>query len=308
MNVVVVGAGAVGGYLGELLRTAGAAITYAPRDLATVQPVHCDLAIVAVKAYDTPGAVATLQRLGVDGTTILTVQNGVGNEEQLVAAFGADAVVAGALTVPVERDAAGKPAAANDGGIGLAPCGAVPHNWLIAGFEQTKLPVRTYPDYRVMKWSKLMLNILANAQCAIRDVLPAELVALSGAFDLELRALREGFAVMRARKQMPIDLPRYPVPTLAAVARFPTLLARPILSSRIANARGEKPPSFLVDVRAGKHRTEVESLNGAIAAAGRELGIPAPVNAAFTELLKTVVADPSTRRAAIERLTVLAAG
>ena len=122
MKVYVVGAGAVGRYLGELLRATGNEVVYAPRDLAAVEPYAADLAIVAVKAYDTDGAIETLRRaLGAAPTAaIVTPQNGVGNEEKLAAAFGADAVVACALTVPVEMDRNGKPLASNGGGIAFA--------------------------------------------------------------------------------------------------------------------------------------------------------------------------------------------
>ena len=89
MNVYVVGAGAVGTYLGGLLQAAGASVTYAPRQLEAVAPVAVDLAIVAVKAYDTDSAIETLRRaLPIRGVTILCPQNGVGNEEKLAAAFG----------------------------------------------------------------------------------------------------------------------------------------------------------------------------------------------------------------------------
>ncbi|MBD5657536.1 MAG: hypothetical protein IAI50_20500, partial [Candidatus Eremiobacteraeota bacterium] len=180
MNVYIVGVGAVGNYLGEALRVGGAQISYAPRRLEDVVPVEADLAIVAVKAYDTPGAIATLRRACGDafGTTILTPQNGVGNEELLAAAFGADRVVACALTVPLERSASGVVAPSNSGGIGLAPVGGTAHNWLVAAFERSAIPVQVGSDYRALKWSKLALNVIANASCAILDVLPDRLVRL----------------------------------------------------------------------------------------------------------------------------------
>ena len=106
MNVYIVGAGAVGTVSRRTARGIGQRGDYAPRELAAVQPVDADLAIVAVKAYDTDGAIETLRRALRDpsATTIVSPQNGVGNEEKLAAAFGADAVVACALTVPVDRD------------------------------------------------------------------------------------------------------------------------------------------------------------------------------------------------------------
>ena len=38
-----------------------------------------------------------------------------------------------------------------------------------------------------------------------------------------------------------------------------------MLANRIAGARGRKPPSLLLDLRAAKGQTEVEVLNGAVA-------------------------------------------
>ena len=61
-------------------------------------------------------------------------------------------------------------------------------------------------------------------------------------------------------------------------------LARTTLGGRIARARGDKPPSLLLDLRSAKHRTEVEFLNGAVARAAYEAGVPAPVNAHTPQL------------------------
>jgi|HubBroStandDraft_1064217.scaffolds.fasta_scaffold07461_3 2-dehydropantoate 2-reductase len=294
MRVYVVGAGAVGTYLGELLRGIGNEVTYAPRALEDVVPVDADLAIVAVKAYDTPGAIATLQRAlrNPAATTIVTPQNGIGNEELLVQAFGADAVVAAALTVPVGRDARGKGVAARGGGIAFAPVGGSAHNWLLAAFGATGLPTQAVADYRALKWSKLALNIVANASCAILDLLPERIVHEEAVFALEIRAIREVAATMRALGIRTLDLPRYPVRALLTIAALPMSLARTTLGGRIARARGDKPPSLLLDLRSAKHRTEVEFLNGAVARAAREAGVPAPVNAGFARILGDVAYTP----------------
>jgi 2-dehydropantoate 2-reductase len=203
-----------------LLAAAGNEIVYAPRRLEDVQPVAADLAIVAVKAYDTEGAIETLRQAlrGTSGTPVLCPQNGVGNEEKLAAAFGADAIVACAVTIPVERAPSGHGHAANDGGIAFAPVGKEAHNWILAAFGQAGLRTRAVEDYRALKWSKLALNIVANASCAILNVLPERLVHFDEVFRLEIRAIREVHAVMRAQGIRSIDLPRYPVRALQAVA------------------------------------------------------------------------------------------
>ncbi len=295
MNVYVVGAGAVGRYLGAALQASGNEVAYAPRDLDAVVPVAADLALVTVKSYDTGGAVATLQRALADapGATIVTPQNGVGNEEVLATAFGADRVVACALTVPVEAIDGGARPAANGGGIAFAPVGATnAHNWLLATFEAAGLPAIAATDYRSLKWSKLALNTIANASCAILNVLPERLVHVGVAFDLEIRAMREVRAVMRAAGIAAIDLPRYPVRALQAVVGLPSPIARALLAGRIAGARGRKPPSLLLDLRAQRPRTEVDQLNGAVARLARERGVPAPVNAVFARIVNDIAQVP----------------
>lgn len=295
MRVYVVGAGAVGTYLGELLRGIGNEVVYAPRELAAVEPIDADLALVTVKAYDTGAAIETLRRALRDtkATTIVTPQNGIGNEELLADAFGADSVVAAALTVPVDRDASGQGIAAKGGGIAFAPVGSSSaHNWLLAAFGATALPTIAVSDYRALKWSKLALNVVANAACAILDVLPDRLVHWDSIFRLEIHAIREVRATMKALGIASIDLPRYPVRALQRIAVLPSAVSRPLLASRIAAARGEKPPSLLLDLRGSKHRTEVEFLNGAVARAAREAGIAAPVNTAYARIVSDIAHMP----------------
>ncbi len=296
MNVYVVGAGAVGTFLGEQLASTGNAVIYAPRDERDVVPVAVDLAIVAVKSYATPSAIATLRRADPAGASVvLTPQNGVGNEEVLAAAFGADRIVSGALTVPVERRSDGTFAAANSGGLGLAAMGREGVDRLVAAFAHAALPTTAYADYRALKWSKLALNIVANATCAILDVLPEKLVTYPDVFALEIEAIRECRAVMLELGIAAVDLPRYPVRALFAAAGLPRPVAHALLGRRIAGARGKKAPSLLGDVRAGRGRTEIDALNGAIARAAESAGVAAPVNVALAKIADAVARDPSLR-------------
>ncbi len=294
MKVYIVGKGAVGTYLGDLLRSQTTEVVYAPRALEDVVPVEAELAIVAVKSYDTEGAIETLRRAfgSNPAATILCPQNGVGNEEKLAAVFGPDAIVSSALTVPVERTRNGSMIPSNAGGIALAPVGNLAHNWLVAAFGESKIPVKVSADYRALKWSKLSLNMVANASCAILNVLPERLVHLDHMFSLEMRAMRECRAVMNALGLGSVDLPGYSVRALQGVISLPTPVARMILASRIAGARGRKPPSLLLDLRLAKGQTEVDVLNGAVAAAGESAGIPTPVNAAFWRVLSDIAHMP----------------
>ncbi len=294
MNAYIVGKGAVGTYLGDLLQAVGVDVAFAPRALGAVQPYDADVAIVATKSYDTDGAIETLRKAIAypQKCVFVSPQNGVGNEEKLAAAFGVDNVVAAALTTPVGRDRDGNARATKEGGLALAPIGSNAYNWLSATFASTGLPVKVVEDWRALKWSKLALNVVANASCAILNVLPNRFVHFDKIFTLEIRMIREVRAVMKALQIEPIDLPRYPVRALFGVSSLPSQVARPLLAHTIAGARGTKPPSLLLDLRRAKPRTEVNVMNGAVAAAGRERGVPVPVNAVYARVLNDIAHTP----------------
>jgi 2-dehydropantoate 2-reductase len=294
VNVYIVGKGAVGTYLGDLLRAVGVDVAYAPRALAAVTPYDADVAIIATKSYDTEGAVETLRKAipYPEKCVFVSPQNGVGNEERLAAAFGTDNVIAAALTTPVDRDRDGNARPAREGGLALAPMGSNAYNWLAATFGGTGLSVKVVDDWRALKWSKLALNVVANASCAILNVLPNRFVHFEKIFTLEIRMIREVRAVMQALGLEPIDLPRYPVRALFGVASLPSPLSRPLMARTIARARGTKPPSLLLDLRRAKPQTEVDVLNGAVAAAGLERHVPTPVNAVYTRVLNDIAHTP----------------
>ena len=294
MNVYIVGKGAVGTYLGDLLQSIGVDVTYAPRNLDDVEPLDADVAIVATKAYDTDGAIATLRKALTQPakTVFVTPQNGVGNEEKLAEAFGADNVVAAALTVPVDRDRNGRAKPTKEGGLAFAPVGRSAYNWLVATFASTGINVKVVDDWRALKWSKLALNVVANASCAILNVLPNRLVHYEDIFTLEIRMIREVRDVMKAMGVTPIDLPRYPVKALFGVVTLPSVVARGIMANRVAGARGTKPPSLLLDLRQMKPQTEVDFLNGAVAAAGNEHHVLTPVNAVYARVLSDIAHMP----------------
>jgi 2-dehydropantoate 2-reductase len=294
VKVYIVGKGAVGTYLGDLLRAIGVEVSYAPRAFEDVEPYDADVALIATKAYDTEGAVETLRKAIAfpEKCVFVSPQNGVGNEERLAAAFGADNVVAAALTTPVDRDRDGNARPAKEGGLALAPIGANAYNWLAATFSATGLAVKIVEDWRALKWSKLALNVVANASCAILNVLPNRFVHFERIFTLEIRMIREVRAVMQALRIEPIDLPRYPVRALFAVAALPSPLSRNLLAHSIAGARGTKPPSLLLDLRRARPQTEVDVLNGAVAAAGLERRVPTPVNAVYARVLNDIAHTP----------------
>jgi 2-dehydropantoate 2-reductase len=248
------------------------------------------LAILCVKGYDTPAAIATLREVGP--AQVLSLQNGIGNEERLAAAFGANRVIAGAITTSVDLRGPGEIVVTKVGGIVLAPMDpAIDLAPWQAALAAAGFRVETRADPRALKWSKALLNMLGNASAAILDMPVAQIYADQRLLDLDLRAVREALAVMRHMGARPINLPGYPAGTLAAVARVaPDGLLRPLMRRLVAGGRGGKDPSLLRDLRAGRGRSEGELLYGAVAEEAARRGVPAPVNAALWRVLGGIAA------------------
>jgi 2-dehydropantoate 2-reductase len=148
-------------------------------------------------------------------------------------------------------------------------------------------------DYRSLRWSKLLLNMLGAATSAILDMDMAELAANPDLFRLEQLAIREAGRVMDARKIRTVSLPGYPVPLLRLAMRWPRLLAQRAVARRLAGARRGRSPTARADIERG--RSEIPFLNGAVAAAAGRLGLRAPVNAALTELVEELLIHPELR-------------
>jgi 2-dehydropantoate 2-reductase len=273
---------------GERATIGGIRAAEQARELASGGPV--ELAILAVKAYDTPGALRALDELGPQA--VLTLQNGIGNEEQLAAHLGAERVLAGAITSSTVVDAAAAIRVTKAGGIGLARVGAgAPLDRWAEVLRGSGWALRTYDDYQALKWSKALLNMLGNASAAILDMQPAEIYAHRGLFELELAAQRETLAVMRRRGWRPVNLPSYPAATLAWAERtLPTPLLQPLLRRIVGGGRGGKMPSLHGDLARGRTRSEGEQLYGAVAAEAGRLGIPAPANQKLWGTLRRIMA------------------
>jgi 2-dehydropantoate 2-reductase len=246
-----------------------------------------DLALFTVKTYDTDATIIEMQAADLGQPTLLSLQNGVYSEEALGRAFGRSRVIAGTILNPISVPAVGTVELEKwRGGLGLAPVApdSPLDTWLsILG---TVLPTRLYANYRSMKWSKLLLNVIGNASAAILDMNTVQVYADPRLVRLEVEMLRETANVMRGLNVKPVNLPGYPVPLLAWGVRWaPLFILRPVLRRLVAGGRGQKPPSLLLDLRRGRERSEVAFLNGAVVQAGRRTGIPAPVNHALTETL-----------------------
>jgi 2-dehydropantoate 2-reductase len=136
-----------------------------------------------------------------------------------------------------------------------------------------------------MKWSKMLTNLLANPTSAILDMTAREVFANKDLYQLEIEVLRECLAVMDAQGLEAIDLPSTPVSVLAFVTTLPWWLSKPFVARAAGAGRGGKMPSFHIDLHAGRGKSEVEYLHGAVVRAGEKFNVPTPVNKALTEIL-----------------------
>lgn len=336
MNILVIGAGAIGSLVGAKLAGAGHHVTLVgrPRFAAAVAERGLELrdgtgtrlmtglapatsiqeacssaesyafAVMAVKSYDTASVAEELANATRDGRhpTVVTLQNGVGNEERISDVLGASKVIAGVIATPVSTLGPAciqveKP----DYSVGLSAWHpAVPSAVLNAAqsaFEDAGFSVAAYPDARSLKWTKLLMNMVGNASCAILDIPPSQIFGDKLLANLEIEAWREALSAMKAAHISPVNFGSYPVSLLAPVIRTaPMPILRRALRKSVGGARGGKMPSLYIDLESGRTKSEVNWLNGAAVRKGNENGISTPVNRMLTDLLLRLVDVPSERK------------
>ena len=140
-----------------------------------------------------------------------------------------------------------------------------------------------------MKWSKMLTNLLANASSAILNYAPLRIFEHPGLYRVEVRMLKEALTVMAAQKIAISDLPATPVRLLMGIIQtLPTGLSRLLLAQSVGKGRGTKMPSFHIDLYAGRGRSEVDYLNGAVVRFGQKWNVATPVNAWMTQTLLAI--------------------
>lgn len=243
-----------------------------------------DVAIFALKSFDTQAALEGMKSFAEKLPPILCLSNGVDNEPAIAAALGADKVIYGTVTTAIGRRAAGDIVLEKLRGIGIAdghPLSAK----LVSAFNAALLNAELFPDAADMKWSKMLTNLLANPTSAILDMTAAEVFANRKLYKLEIQMLRECLAVMEAKKIEVVDLPKTAVRALAFATKLPLWLSKPLLARAAGSGRGAKMPSFHIDLHSGRGKSEVYFLHGAVVRAGTQAGVATPVNKVLTETL-----------------------
>jgi 2-dehydropantoate 2-reductase len=305
MRILVLGAGAVGGYFGVLLARGGHDVTFVARGetLAALRrhgltvlagsetirlvPVRAvadpaaapapDLVLVCVKSYDTAGAAAALRPAVGPDTIVLSLQNGIENEELLARALALPPLMIALTQIGVERAA---PATVRYRGRGTILFGE-PDGRESARARRTAealaaagVPHQLRAEILVAAWEKLAWNAGFNAVTTLTQSTVAEALALPASREVIVRAMEEvdavatalGIAVRRGRTAAVLEESRSGLPD------FQT--------------------SMLQDLRQGR-RLEHDALNGAVVRAAARAGVPVPVNATLAALLARL--DPASR-------------
>jgi 2-dehydropantoate 2-reductase len=342
-RTLVVGAGAVGSFLGALLGSVGHDVTLVrifepdsrrplvlvhPDGLRVTIPVRRftrtedapapDLILVAVKMPALREALEPTLRWPEVPT--LTVENGIGAEAIAAEVRPTAPMMAGSLTAPIRLASEDEVEWLGRGGLAIAAAGESARplvQGLLDDFGRAGLRVCAKPAAPPMKWSKLLTNLIANATGAILDMDADSIYRDPELFRVEQRQLLEALAVMKALGLRPVSLPGAAVPWLARGLRLPAWLGRPIMTRVVGGARGGKAPSLRIHVRSAApdapcvEKTEVGWMNGAVARAGGGLGVATPVNARLADLVEDVAGNPERRawfRGHPERLLAELAG
>ena len=298
MKILIMAAGAVGGYYGSLLARADNDVLFVARGdnlnairqrglrvnsvnsgdfTLSVKAADSldgswtpDLVIFCVKGYQNALAIETIATAVGDDTTILTLQNGIGSGSDLSAAFGADKVLLGAAYVDAAHPEPGvfdelggtcRIVFAEQDGRPSTRCSRILRTLRSAGIESD-----IADDIDVALWNKLVyICCLSGMTCVTRSSFK-EVLETPQTADLALSVLEEAAAVGRA----------------AGVN-----LADDVVETTMAHLYEEKDglvSSMRADLSAGRP-LEFANLNGKVSEMGRQLGVPTPLNDFITACL-----------------------
>jgi 2-dehydropantoate 2-reductase len=295
MRILILGAGATGGYFGGRLAEAGADVAFLLRPARAAQMAAdglriespegnsltkvtaitqatsaFDLVVVSCKAYDLDGAIAAIAPAAGPNTTILPLLNGLAHYAALDEAFGADRVIGGLchIMATVTPDGAvrhlGVPASVTFGERGGGTSARV--EAIAASFAPARFKARPSPDVMQEAWEKLsLIATLASATCLMRASIG------------DIVATQDGEALIRAVYAE--------CQAIAAASGYP--LREKAVASNLAiltEPGSTATASMLRDLEAGL-RVEAANILGDPLARARALGIEAPLlRAAYCHL------------------------
>lgn len=300
MRILVLGAGAIGGYFGARLQQAGADVTFlvrsgrasqlaehglvvrSPLGDAELKPRWIeaqalrepfDLVLLTCKAYDLDGAIEAIAPAMGPSSHVLPLLNGLLHLDRLAQAFGPQRVVGGCCSIPVTLGAQGEV-------LHLAKMQRIAYGTLpgTAGDARSKLErlhayLSTTPgeavladDMMLEMWEKFVgLASLAAMTCLMRAAV-GDIVSTEEGGALMAETLEASARTAAANGHPPRD---------AALAGFRRMLLDPS-SAGVA--------SMMRDLEAGR-RTEGRHVVADMLRRARDAGVdPGPLRAAWAHL------------------------
>nr|WP_321465420.1 2-dehydropantoate 2-reductase [uncultured Desulfobulbus sp.] len=314
MEILIIGAGAMGGLFGALLAPlAGVClITTNPSHAAAINKAgilltdmegtttsasvraitspadyrqHADLVLLCTKAGATRAAARTAQSALAENGLVLTLQNGLGNLEQIAGVVGAARAAAGTTAQAATLLAPGSIRHAGQGATVLAHAKGFPEQapFLAAVadlFTRAGIATTLSDDIDALLWSKLIVNVGINALTALLRVPNGALVHNPASLALMHDAVDEALAVARV---------------LGINIDFAVQQER---VRQVCELTRNNRASMLQDVLRGR-TTEIDVINGAIVDKGHETGVPTPVNHMLTRLIKALESTSAQRIEAV---------
>lgn len=324
--VLVMGAGAIGCYLGGALQGAGVEVHLVGRpamldtlrrhgltltdldgarralDAAALRlheappaGLRPSLVLLCVKGGATAEAAAALSGLP-PGTPVLSMQNGLRNAEIAAAQAPALRLLPGMVAFNVaklgpghwHRGTSGELAAQDD--PALRPW----RPW----FEAAGLPLALHSDLRPVQWGKLLLNL--NNPVNALSGLPLRAQLLDAGYRRLLAALqREALAVMARAGIRPARVGPAPPALLPSILSLPTPLFK-IVSARMLRIDVRARSSMADDLAQGRP-TEIDALSGEVVRLAEAHGIEAPLNRRMVALMSAPAPQPRPDAAALWR-------
>lgn len=302
MKIAMVGAGALGCSIGAALSEGGSEVWLINRSKEHVNAINTsglrlftsesertvkvraattcdgiapvDLVIVLVKSFHTREAMSGVIPIIAENTVVLSLQNGLGNEDILAEVVRRKHVVAGRTYV---------------GGVLLSPgCvisgtrdkrtiigeldGSLSERVVAIAAEFNQADLHTTISQYIMGtiWDKLLVNVATGAVSGITGLTYGELYQVPELRYTALAVVVEAMDVAKASGvQLSITDPEEP--WLVAAQGLPPEFKTSMLQSREKGSM-----------------TEIDFINGAVVRQGVQYGVPTPVNAALVACIKGI--------------------
>jgi len=285
-RIAIVGAGAIGCYYGGKLAHFGRDVHFLVRTnyealrkrglriLSKTENIHlakintarsteeigpCDLVIVAVKTTSNADLPALIAPLLGERTMILTLQNGLGNEEFLAQNFGTERILGGICFICLKRTGPGVVQRFDKGRLTIGEFRGHPlprlHD-IAWEFKRCGVVCSVAADLELERWRKLVWNIPFNGLSVIAGVDTAAILADEGLRQRALELMGETIAIAKACG--------HNLPTAIALEQI-----------KQTKTMGDFKPSTLVDFLAGRP-LEIEPIWGEPLRRGQARGVEAP--------------------------------